>query len=55
MPLKAGKRRLGTIVSQKLEQQIITLAEKERRTKSSMAAILLEEAINNRLKRDEKQ
>ena len=45
MSLKENKRRITTIISQELEQKIKQLSEDERRTKSSMAAILIEEAI----------
>lgn len=48
MSLKDDKRRITAIIRKEIEQDIQRLAEKERRTKSSMTAILLEEAIENR-------
>ena len=53
LSLKDDKRRITAIISQDLEQKIHKLSEAERRTKSSMAAILLEEAIENRGRREE--
>lgn len=48
MSLKDDKRRITAIISQALEQKIQLLSEAERRTKSSMTAILIEEAIEHR-------
>gem|GEM_PF-2817185 len=48
LSLKDDKRRITAIIRKEIEQDIQRLAEKERRTKSSMTAILLEEAIENR-------
>lgn len=48
MSLKDDKRRVTAIISQELEQKIQQLSEDERRTKSSMTAILIEEAIKYR-------
>lgn len=48
MSLKDDKRRITAIISQELEQEIQQLSKAERRTKSSMTAILIEEAIKNR-------
>ncbi len=48
MSLKDNKRRITAIISQELEQKIQQLSEVERRTKSSMTAILIEEAIEHR-------
>jgi len=45
LSLKENKRRITSIISQELEQKVKRLSEDERRTKSSMAAILIEEAI----------
>ena len=54
MSLKDDKRRITAIISLELEQVIQRLAEEERRTKSSMTAILIEEAIEHR-KQQEKE
>jgi hypothetical protein len=54
LPLKENKRRITAIISQELEHKIVMLSENERRTKSSMAAILIEEAISQREKRKER-
>lgn len=54
MSLKDDKRRITAIISQELERNIQQLSEAERRTKSSMTAILIEEAIENR-KQQEKE
>ena len=48
MSLKDDKRRITAIIKKDLEQRIQQLAEVERRTKSSMTAILIEEAIEHR-------
>lgn len=48
MSLKDDKRRITAIISQELEERIQQLSKDERRTKSSMTAILIEEAIKNR-------
>ena len=48
MSLKDDKRRITAIIIKEIEQEIQLLADKERRTKSSMTAILLEEAIEKR-------
>jgi len=48
LSLKDDKRRITAIISQDLEQKIQKLSVDERRTKSAMTAILLEEAIENR-------
>ena len=55
MSLKDDKRRITAIIRKELEEDIKLLAAKERRTKSSMTAILLEEAIEKRrqVKEDE--
>jgi hypothetical protein len=45
LSLKEDKRRITAIISKQLEQEIQQLSGIERRTKSSMSAILLEEAI----------
>jgi hypothetical protein len=46
--LKTDKRRITAIISQDLELKIQQLSDEERRTKSSMTAILIEEAIEKR-------
>lgn len=51
MSLKDDKRRITAIISEELERKIQVLSEKERRTKSSMTAILIEEAIEHREQR----
>jgi len=48
LSLKDNKRRITAIISQELEQKIQQLSGVERRTKSSMTAILIEEAIEHR-------
>jgi len=48
LSLKDDKRRITAIIIKEIEQEIQLLADKERRTKSSMTAILLEEAIEKR-------
>jgi len=48
LSLKDDKRRITAIISQELEERIQQLSKDERRTKSSMTAILIEEAIKNR-------
>lgn len=50
MPLRDDKSRITAIIDKKLEESIIQLAEEEKRTKSAMTAILIEEAVNQRLK-----
>lgn len=52
MSLKDDKRRITAIINRDLEAKIQQLSENERRTKSSMTAILLEEAINKREQRE---
>ncbi len=52
MSLRDDKRRITAIISQELEQKIQQLSEVERRTKSSMTAILIEEAIEHREQRE---
>jgi predicted transcriptional regulator len=46
--LKDNKRRITAIISQELENKVQLLSEGERRTKSAMTAILIEEAIRYR-------
>jgi hypothetical protein len=48
LALKEDKRRITAIISEQLEQEIQQFSEVERRSKSSMTAILLEEAIKCR-------
>ena len=48
MSLKDDKRRITAIIGEALEKKIQQLSETERRTKSSMTAILIEEAIEHR-------
>lgn len=45
MSLKSNKRRITAIITQEQEEKILQLSGSENRSKSSMAAILLEEAI----------
>ena len=52
MSLKDDKRRVTAIITQELEQKIQQLSTLERRTKSSMTAILIEEAIQLREQRE---
>ena len=51
MSLKDDKRRITAIINEALEKEIQQLADSERRTKSSMTAILIEEAIEQRKQR----
>ena len=48
MSLKDNKCRITSIISLDIEREILRLASDERRTKSSMVALLLEEAIAHR-------
>ena len=52
MSLKDDKRRITAIISQDLERKIKELSKTERRTKSSMTAILIEEAIEHRTQKE---
>lgn len=51
MSIKENKSRITTIVEKELENKIIEIANNEKRTKSAMVAILIEEAIKERIKR----
>ena len=53
MSLKDDKRRITAIISKSLEAEVQKHAEKERRTKSAMVALLLEEAIDHRTQEQE--
>jgi len=52
LSLKDDKRRITAIISQDLERKIKELSKTERRTKSSMTAILIEEAIEHRTQKE---
>ena len=47
-PVPAKIPKLGIYLSSELKDALLAIAEKERRSGSQMAAILLEEAIENR-------
>ena len=52
MSIKDDKRRITAIIKIELEQKIQQLAEVERRSMSSMTAILIEEAIEQRKQKE---
>lgn len=53
LSLKEDKCRITAIIAQTLEREIQQLASEERRTKSAMVALLLEEAMARRNPKEE--